>query len=127
MAVLQDNTLADRPMVELLTMLMHMLDMARHSAQHSGGSPALHQLVLILADGRFHEKESLRRVVEVPCQIYALPNYRPQLCALGLRRVFLSKAACGICCAKQLLAVPPVITPEGLWTWSWMLLGVVQG
>ncbi len=62
---MQDNTLADRPMVELLTMLMHMLDMARHSAQRGGGSPALNQLVLILADGRFHEKESLRRVVEV--------------------------------------------------------------
>ena len=66
---MQDNTLADRPMVELLTMLMHMLDMARHSAQCGGGSPALHQLVLILADGRFHEKESLRRVVEVRCRI----------------------------------------------------------
>lgn len=61
--LVQDNTLADRPMVELLTMLMHMLDMARHSA--AGGGPALNQLVLILADGRFHEKESLRRVVEV--------------------------------------------------------------
>ena len=63
---MQDNTLADRPMVELLTMLMHMLDLARHSAsQRAGGSAALQQLVLILADGRFHEKESLRRVVEV--------------------------------------------------------------
>jgi hypothetical protein len=65
-APMQDNTLADRPMVELLTMLMHMLDLARHSAsQRAGGSAALQQLVLILADGRFHEKESLRRVVEV--------------------------------------------------------------
>jgi len=63
--MMQDNTLADRPVVELLTMLMHMLDMARHSASRVGGSPALNQLVLILADGRFHEKESLRRVVEV--------------------------------------------------------------
>ena len=53
-------------MVELLTMLMHMLDMARHSASARGsGGQALSQLVLILADGRFHEKESLRRVVEV--------------------------------------------------------------
>ena len=64
--LLQDNTLADRPMVELLTMLMHMLDVARHSASARGsGGQALSQLVLILADGRFHEKESLRRVVEV--------------------------------------------------------------
>ena len=53
-------------MVELLTMLMHMLDMARHSASaRASGGQALSQLVLILADGRFHEKESLRRVVEV--------------------------------------------------------------
>ena len=66
--VVQDNTLADRPMVELLTMLMHMLDMARHSAQRGGGSPALNQLVLILADGRFHERDSLRRVGEVHSQ-----------------------------------------------------------
>jgi midasin len=65
---MQDNTLADRPMVELLTMLMHMLDLARHRAsQGPVGNAALQQLVLILADGRFHEKESLRRVVEVHC------------------------------------------------------------
>ena len=71
----QDNTLADRPMVELLTMLMHMLDMARHSASaRAAGGQALSQLVLILADGRFHEKESLRRVVEV---LYILFSPQP--------------------------------------------------
>lgn len=74
---MQDNTLADRPMVELLTMLMHMLDLARHSAsQRAGGSAALQQLVLILADGRFHEKESLRRVVEVRCAAVTLAHWR---------------------------------------------------
>ena len=76
-APMQDNTLADRPMVELLTMLMHMLDLARHSAsQRAGGSAALQQLVLILADGRFHEKESLRRVVEVRCAAVTLAHWR---------------------------------------------------
>ena len=53
-------------MVELLTALGHMLELARHRAASSGvGGPALHQLVLILADGRFHEKDSLRRMVAV--------------------------------------------------------------
>jgi midasin len=63
----QDNTLADRPMVELLTGLAHMLDLARARASSgsSAAGQALHQLVLILADGRFHEKSSLRRMVAV--------------------------------------------------------------
>lgn len=64
---LQDNTIADRPMVELLTCLTAMLEEARQGSASSGasgfGSEDLHQLVLIVADGRFHEKESLRRVV----------------------------------------------------------------
>ncbi|KAK9833665.1 hypothetical protein WJX74_002204 [Apatococcus lobatus] len=61
----QDNTIADRPMVELLTFLKHMLDEAQHS-QSSGsgyGSSDLQQLVLIVADGRFHEKDGLKRLV----------------------------------------------------------------
>ena len=82
---MQDNTLADRPMVELLTMLMHMLDLARHSAsQRAGGSAALQQLVLILADGRFHEKESLRRVVEVCCIAVTLAHWRVSIIS-GMR------------------------------------------
>jgi hypothetical protein len=52
-------------MVELLTMLMHMLDLARASAAAHGAAQQLHQLVLVLADGRFHEKDSLRRMVMV--------------------------------------------------------------
>ncbi|KAK9809153.1 hypothetical protein WJX72_010301 [[Myrmecia] bisecta] len=62
----QDNTIADRPMVELLTSLMAMLEAARHRSGAGGigaGTQDLHQLVLIVADGRFHEKESLRRMV----------------------------------------------------------------
>ena len=62
----QDNTIANRPMMELIVSLKHMLEGARQRTQ--GGSLArssLHQLVLIMSDGRFHEKESLRRAVLV--------------------------------------------------------------
>lgn len=64
--MIQDNTIADQPVVELVTSLSHMLDEARQRV--SGGSLAqapLNQLVLIVSDGRFHEKETLRRVVAV--------------------------------------------------------------
>lgn len=62
----QDNTIADRPMMELIVSLRHLLEGARQRI--SGGSLAqtsLNQLVLIMSDGRFHEKESLRRAVVV--------------------------------------------------------------
>ncbi|KAL0028971.1 hypothetical protein WJX77_009058 [Trebouxia sp. C0004] len=59
----QDNTIADNPMVELLTSMQHMLEQARVRSMGVGGSQDLHQLVIIVADGRFHEKESLQRVV----------------------------------------------------------------
>ncbi|KAL0049173.1 hypothetical protein WJX82_008148 [Trebouxia sp. C0006] len=59
----QDNTIADNPMVELLTSMQHMLEQARVRSVGVGGSQDLHQLVIIVADGRFHEKESLQRVV----------------------------------------------------------------
>ena len=66
MSFLQDNTIADRPMVELLAALQHMLGEARQRSGAGGpGGGALQQLVLILADGRFHEKEALRRAVQV--------------------------------------------------------------
>ena len=61
----QDNTIADSPMVELLTSLQHMLEQARVRSVGVGGSQDLHQLVIIVADGRFHEKESLQRVIAV--------------------------------------------------------------
>lgn len=62
-----DNTLADQPMVELLTGLDAMLAAARARAGGRGGSHAaqLHQLVLVVADGRFHERDALRRAVRV--------------------------------------------------------------
>lgn len=60
----QDNTITDRPMGDVITSLDHLLEGARARAGTSGaGASSLHQLVLIVADGRFHEKESLRRAV----------------------------------------------------------------
>jgi midasin len=61
----QDNTIADRPMLQLVEALDHLLDVARHRAGDGGvGRGAdLRQLVLVLADGRFHEKEPLRAAV----------------------------------------------------------------
>ncbi|CAI5952787.1 unnamed protein product [Closterium sp. NIES-64] len=53
-------------MVELLRFLSGALDSAamRYSASAgTGGGGHLEQLVLIVADGRFHEKETLRRTV----------------------------------------------------------------
>lgn len=62
----QDSTISDRPMLQLMDGLGHMLDSARHSAGAGGigaGTQDLAQLVLIIADGRFHEKEGLQAAV----------------------------------------------------------------
>lgn len=60
----QDNTITDRPMVDVITSLDHLLEGARaRGSARNGGQTALHQLVLVVADGRFHEKDSLRRAV----------------------------------------------------------------
>jgi midasin len=64
----QENTIADRPMLQLVEGLDHLLEVAKHRAGGgSGGGSSrgaeLRQLVLVLADGRFHEKESLRAAV----------------------------------------------------------------
>ena len=72
MPALQDNTIADSPMVELLTSMQHMLEQARVRTMGVGSLHDLHQLVIIVADGRFHEKESLQRVVAVR-PTYSLP------------------------------------------------------
>lgn len=55
----QENTIADEPMVDLLKYLNNMLDDAVTNARLPSGHNPLQQLVLIIADGRFHEK--------VPC------------------------------------------------------------
>lgn len=53
-------------MVKLVTAVKHMLEAARHtSATGPRSTAALQQLVLIVADGRFHERDALRRVVAV--------------------------------------------------------------
>jgi midasin len=69
----QDNTIADRPMLQLVEAVQHLLEEARARAGGGGGGGGggsdLRQLLLVLGDGRFHEKEALvgavRRLVEV--------------------------------------------------------------
>ena len=58
----QDNRIEDRPMVHLLESLQQILDKAerRHFSTRSV-QQQLHQLVVIIADGRFHEKSVLKR------------------------------------------------------------------
>jgi hypothetical protein len=54
----QDNTIADEPVVDLLRFLSTVLETARQRVTRAtaGGGNQLQQLVLIIADGRFHEK-----------------------------------------------------------------------
>lgn len=52
----QENTIADEPVVDLLKYLNNMLDAAVANARLPSGHNPLQQLVLIIADGRFHEK-----------------------------------------------------------------------
>ncbi|KAJ4957407.1 hypothetical protein NE237_024518 [Protea cynaroides] len=59
----QENTIADEPVVDLLRYLNNMLDAAVENARLSSGQNPLQQLILIIADGRFHEKENLKRCV----------------------------------------------------------------
>lgn len=52
----QENTIAEEPMVDLLKYLNDMLDAAAANARLPSGHNPLEQLVLIIADGWFHEK-----------------------------------------------------------------------
>ena len=54
----QENTIADEPVVDLLKYLTDKLDAAAAKARLPSGHNPLQQLVLIIADGRFHEKVS---------------------------------------------------------------------
>ncbi|XP_024535665.1 midasin [Selaginella moellendorffii] len=58
----QDNTISDEPMVDLLQYLTRFLNVVA-TRYAPAGQRDLQQLVLVIADGRFHEKESLRRCV----------------------------------------------------------------
>ncbi|KAI5422495.1 hypothetical protein KIW84_045799 [Lathyrus oleraceus] len=59
----QENTIADEPVVDLLKFLTNKLDAAVVKARLPSGRNPLQQLVLIIADGRFHEKDNLKRCV----------------------------------------------------------------
>lgn len=59
----QENTIADEPVVDLLKFLNSKLDTAVTNARLPSGQNPLQQLVLIIGDGRLHEKESLKRCV----------------------------------------------------------------
>uniref|UniRef100_F6HXY6 Midasin n=2 Tax=Vitis vinifera TaxID=29760 RepID=F6HXY6_VITVI len=59
----QENTIKDEPVVDLLKYLNNMLDTAVANARLPSGQNPLQQLVLIIADGRFIEKENLKRCV----------------------------------------------------------------
>ncbi|GAV80132.1 AAA_5 domain-containing protein [Cephalotus follicularis] len=59
----QENTIEDEPVVDLLKYLHNKLDAAVAKARLPSGQNPLQQLVLIIADGRFHEKENLKRCV----------------------------------------------------------------
>ncbi len=61
-----ESTITDAPVAQLMSSLGHLLDVARHASGSGGigaGTQDLSQLVIILADGRFHERESLRAAV----------------------------------------------------------------
>ncbi|KAI8548545.1 hypothetical protein RHMOL_Rhmol07G0280600 [Rhododendron molle] len=52
----QQNTIEDEPVVDLLKYVNNMLDVAVANARLPSGQNPLQQLVLIIADGRLHEK-----------------------------------------------------------------------
>jgi hypothetical protein len=57
------------------------------------GSEALQQLVLIVADGRFHEKAALQRAVREARAMTPTPPARAALCVCGIRVIGACKAA----------------------------------
>jgi midasin len=59
----QDNTISDTPTLALVQEAAELLEGARARAASSSGSRELRQLLLIVGDGRFHEKEALHGAV----------------------------------------------------------------
>ncbi|GJN20771.1 hypothetical protein PR202_gb08189 [Eleusine coracana subsp. coracana] len=59
----QDNKIEDQPVADLLTHLNTMMDNAVARARTPSGQNPLQQLILIISDGKFHEKENLKRHV----------------------------------------------------------------
>lgn len=61
-----DNTIDDKPMGDVLKSIDLLLEQQSKRLSHSA---SLQQLVIILADGRFHEKDDLKKVVmDVTCR-----------------------------------------------------------
>ncbi|KMT04854.1 hypothetical protein BVRB_7g170240 isoform A [Beta vulgaris subsp. vulgaris] len=60
----QENTLREEPMVELLKYMNNMLEQVVANSRLPSGQNPLQQLVLIIADGRFHDnKEKVKRCI----------------------------------------------------------------
>ena len=72
----QENTIADEPVVDLLKYLTEMLDASVAKARLPSGQNPLQQLVLIIADGRFHEKVPDKNFV-CPFQLIFLHSFLP--------------------------------------------------
>lgn len=59
----QENLIEDQPVVNLLRNMNEMLENLASTRRQSYGSNPLQQLVLIIGDGKFHEREKLKRSV----------------------------------------------------------------
>lgn len=59
----QENLIEDEPVVNLLRNMNEMLENLASTRRQSSGSNPLQQLVLIIGDGKFHEREKLKRSV----------------------------------------------------------------
>ncbi|KQJ96949.1 midasin [Brachypodium distachyon] len=59
----QDNKIEDQPVADLLMHLNTMLDTAVARSRTPSGQNPLQQLILVISDGKFHEKENLRRCI----------------------------------------------------------------
>ena len=60
----QENTITDEPVVDLLIFLNKKLDAAVANARLPSGQNPLQQLVLIIGDGRLHEKVPLYYIAQ---------------------------------------------------------------
>lgn len=59
----QENLIEDQPVVNLLRNMNEMLENLTSTRRQSYGNNPLQQLVLIIGDGKFHEREKLKRSV----------------------------------------------------------------
>ena len=58
-----DNTLQDTPLLDLLQTAGSLFEVERHQVNVSSGAVLPSQLLLIVADGHFHERLALQRAV----------------------------------------------------------------